>query len=399
MKANLDKISDLGSPKKANCNVRVAVAMSGGVDSSVAAAMLKAEGYDVVGVTMQLWDATQDVGTDGEVCVETSGSCCSIDDFNDARKVAQSMDFPYYVFNMEEDFKKDVVDYFVEGYLKGLTPNPCVKCNELLKFKYLLKKVKSFEAELLVTGHYARVKEIDGKYGLFKGVDTSKDQTYFLFTLNQEELKHVRFPLGDMTKIEVRAKAKELNLEVFDKDDSQEVCFVAGRAYSDFIDGYDYKGDSNEGSVFKQRGHIVDEEGNKVGTHEGLYKYTIGQRKGLNLGGMEEPHYVTGFDSSTCELKVGKVGDLNSRAMVVEGVKWIRRNGEEVKNIKVKIRYRFTEVPCRIEKLKEGTYKVTFENPQGEKSVTPGQAAVFYDETKDGLCEVLGGGWISEAIK
>lgn len=376
--------------KSTNGKTRVAVAMSGGVDSSVVAAMLKDEGYDVVGVTMQLWDVGN-VSSDGEVCVDTAGSCCSIDDFNDARQIAQSMDFPYYVLNMEEDFKREVVDYFVESYLSGFTPNPCVKCNELLKFKYLLNKVKSFEAELLVTGHYARVKEIDGKYGLFKGVDTTKDQSYFLFTLKQDELKHVRFPLGEMTKDEVRQKAKDMNLKVFDKDDSQEICFVGNDNYGNFINNY---APQKEGP-FKSGGNIVDGDGNVVGTHDGLYKYTIGQRKGLNLGGMEEPHYVTGFDSDRFELKVGKVTELYSKAFQVDNVHWIRRSGEDVENINVKIRYRFKEVSCRIEKIGENSYKVTFENPQGEKSVTPGQAAVFYDASSD---EVLGGGWVSKVL-
>ncbi|HXI09208.1 MAG TPA: tRNA 2-thiouridine(34) synthase MnmA [Thermodesulfobacteriota bacterium] len=359
---------------------RVVVAMSGGGDSSTALAVLKDQGYECVGVSMQLWDYSKKEEESGA----TGGSCCSLEDIHDARGVADRLGVPFYVVNVEEAFSKEVVDYFVNGYLTGRTPNPCVKCNQVLKFEVLLKKALGLEADYLATGHYARIEKTPEGFGLFKGADPDKDQSYFLFTMTGDQLSRVLFPVGGMTKKEVREKARSLGVKTSEKKESQEICFVEEPSYSDFLSS----------RIETRPGDIVSPDGRVLGSHRGLFNYTIGQRKGLGLSG--GPFYVLSMDLPANRLVVGPEGLLYSKGLVANGINWINREAPEKakKGMQAvtKIRYRHQGAPSTVTLLPDGRAAVRFDEPQ--KSVTPGQAAVFYDGE-----EVLGGGWIEEAVK
>jgi len=358
--------------------------MSGGVDSSAALAILKEKGYDCVGVSMQLWDYSR---KDLEGGPSREGSCCSLDDVNDARAVAERLGVPFYVLNMEEVFSREVVDYFVRAYLDGKTPNPCIKCNQILKFDVLLRKAAGLEADYIATGHYARILDEGNGKRLFKGLDPEKDQSYFLFTLTGEEMRRVLFPVGGLTKREVREYARRAGLKTSDKKESQEICFVEDKRYSDFL----------MKRVSPRSGDIVDLNGRTLGRHRGLFNYTIGQRKGLNLPG--GPFYVIGMDAGRNILMVGPEESLLSGGLIASGLNWISpeaerlfEDGPGVAGISSKIRYRGPGEPSVVVKTDGGKALVTFSAPQ--KAVAPGQAVVFYRGE-----EVIGGGWIEEAVE
>jgi len=364
---------------------KVVVAMSGGVDSSVALALLMEQGYDCIGVTMQLWDYSEDekAGAAGAV----AGGCCSLEDVNDARRVAHSLGVPFYVLNMRDIFEEEVVDYFTDAYLKGKTPNPCIKCNDVLKFTALMRKARALGAEKLATGHYARIKYIEGRHRLFKGIDGTKDQSYFLFTMTEAQLKSTLFPLGGLTKVEVREIAKRFGLKTSEKKESQEICFVEEDSYREFMT-------SRSGGVsLAAKGQIRDSDGKVLGRHRGLFNYTIGQRKGLGLQG--GPFYVTEIDVTNNLLFVGPEDELYSQGLRASGLTW---GGGTVPSesasagLTARIRYSPDEAPCRVLPQPNGDVVVEFESPQ--RAVTPGQAVVFYVGD-----EVLGGGWIEEALR
>ncbi len=360
---------------------RVVIAMSGGVDSSVAAAILKEEGYDVIGVSMQLWDYSSVEDSGGA----TEGSCCSTEDLEDARRVAGKIGIPFYVMNMQDAFSSEVVDYFVASYLKGETPNPCTKCNQELKFKTLLRKAKELDAKYLATGHYARiikpVKEGE-PYRLLKGVDPNKDQSYFLFTMNQDELSSVLFPLGGLTKDEVRVKARELGLRTAEKEESQEICFITDGKYADFI---------SKSTHMDKGGEILDSSGTVLGRHNGLFRYTIGQRKGLNITAGTGPHYVLSIDTDNNRLIVGSKDELFSNGLIASDVNWINRAPKDGERATASIRYRHPGVECDLYMKEQKKIEARFVRP--ESAVTPGQAVVFYSGD-----EVVGGAWIERAI-
>ena len=356
--------------------------MSGGVDSSVAAAILKKDGYDVIGVSMQLWDysAQEDAGG------ATEGSCCSMEDLDDARSVAVRLDIPFYVMNMEEAFTREVVEYFVSSYLKGETPNPCTKCNQELKFKTLLRKAKELDARFLATGHYARVikpAREGAPYRLLKGIDPNKDQSYFLFTMNQEELSSVLFPLGELTKDEVRKKARELGLVTAEKKESQEICFITDGNYADFV---------SSSTHIKNEGVITDEAGTVLGAHNGLFRYTIGQRKGMNITAGTGPHYVISMDRAQNRLIVGPKEKLLSNGLTANEVNWINVAPKDGEKLTAAIRYRHQGVECEVYTKPPSRIEARFMTP--ESAVTPGQAVVFYSGD-----EVVGGAWIEGALQ
>lgn len=366
---------------------RVIVAMSGGVDSSVAAAMLKEQGYDVIGVTMHLWDYYGGEDNTGA----TKGGCCTIEDANDARKVADKLDIPFYVMNMEEKFSAEVVDYFVDSYLQGETPNPCVKCNQILKFDVLLRKTLELDGDYLATGHYARIiKDKDGRPGLHKGTDLNKDQSYFLFTMSEDEMSKVLFPLGDMTKAETRAYAREHGLATADKSESQEICFVEGGKYGEFIEerlASKTEGLTNTLTLTKA-GDIVTVDGEKLGTHIGLHNYTVGQRKGLDLN--NGPWFVVKVDIESNNLIIGREDNILSDGLIAKEFHWTNGVPDKDAKLSAKIRYSQTTAECKFE-IKGDKVIITFSEPQ--KAVTPGQAVVLYDGDR-----VVGGGWIEEKI-
>jgi tRNA-specific 2-thiouridylase len=349
--------------------------MSGGVDSSVTALLLREQGYEVIGVSMQVWDYSTFAAQEGE----TFGSCCSLDDIHDARRVAEQLSIPFYVVNFEEEFQRLVIDDFVAEYFRGRTPNPCVRCNQRIKFDLLLSKARELGADFLATGHYARVeRDSGGLRHLLRGVDPAKDQSYFLFTLTQAQLAATLFPLGGMTKPEVRAIAARHNLRVAEKGESQEICFIPDDDYVRFLEEAQGKG--------LLSGEIVDSRGNVLGTHNGTYRYTVGQRKGLGIA-HTQPLYVLGVDAERRQVVVGERNELHCDGLVAAHVNWIVPPASAPVEAACKIRYRYQPVSCQVYPLPGGLAEVRFREP--EKSVTPGQAVVFYHGD-----EVLGGGWI-----
>ena len=362
-----------------NRKQRVVVAMSGGVDSSATAALLQEQGYEVIGISMQVWDYAKFTAPDGE----KFDSCCSLDDIHDARRVAEQLGIPFYVVNFEEEFQRLVIDDFVGEYFRGRTPNPCVRCNQRIKFELLLQKAKELAADYLATGHYARVeRDAAGRYRLLTGQDAGKDQSYFLYTLTQEQLSRTLFPLGGMTKPEVRRLAARYGLRVAEKGESQEICFVPDNDYVRFLEEARGAGELD--------GDIVDSRGNVLGRHRGTYRYTVGQRKGL---GVAHPHplYVLGVDTEKRQVVVGSREELASPGLVATDLNWIIPPPGKPLEVTCKIRYRHRPVPCTVIPLPDNRVEVRFTAP--EKSVTPGQAVVFYRED-----EVLGGGCIETAI-
>ena len=366
----------------------IAVAMSGGVDSSVAAALLKEQGYDCVGFTMQLWDQRRFHDPDGQIL---PSRCCSIDDVYDARKVASKIGIPYYVVNLEQEFEAEVVRPFVKEYLTGRTPIPCVACNTRLKFARLLTLAKQVGSERIATGHYARVEKDDAanRWLLKRGLDDQKDQSYFLFEMTQEQLEHAVFPLGSKTKQETRETAKKLGLETAGKHESQEICFVPDGDYARFVERYAGKElESLANKVINAPGEIVTTDGRVAGYHTGLHRYTVGQRRGINVSA-SEPLYVVKIDIEQNRLVIGTRGALLGRGLLADGVNWIPYV-EPVNPVRagVKLRYRAVEAPATIYPIGAGKVMIEFDEPQG--AIAPGQAAVFYDSDI-----VLGGGWIS----
>ena len=353
---------------------RVVVAMSGGVDSSVAAALLKEHGCEVIGLTMQVWDYSSFTDEHGE----KFGTCCSLDDVYDARRVAESLGIPFYVVNFEKQFESAVIERFCDDYFNGRTPNPCVLCNQVLKFEILLRRARELQADYLVTGHYAQLVPEDGRMALRKGLDPNKDQTYFLFTLTGEQMQYVRFPLGGMTKEEVRGHAARLGLKVAEKPESQDICFVPDGNYVRFLEEQRGPGTMN--------GDIVHVDGRVLGSHQGTYRYTIGQRRGLGIA-WPQPLYVTGIDAANRRVIVGEKQHLSVSTCLVFDVNWLIDPPSGTIATTCRIRYRHQETPSKITTLDDGTVQVDFDEPQ--KGVTPGQAAVFYDDDR-----VIGGGWI-----
>jgi len=362
--------------------MRIVVAMSGGVDSSVAAALLAEQGHDVIGLSMQLYDQAEG---------QTSfGSCCSIDGLHDARRVAAAINIPHYILNFERQFQEQVVTNFVNEYAAGRTPLPCAHCNGDLKFATLAERAESFGADAVATGHYARVDSLgseDGarstatRYVLKRGVDASKDQSYFLFSLTQAQLARAVFPVGDRPKTAVRDYARLRNLPVADKPDSQEICFIPDNDYRGFVE--------------KQRpdtlraGQLVDERGAVVGAHEGVHRFTVGQRRGLGLSSSPSgtPLYVLALRPAEQQVVVGPKSSLERTTLEASGVNWLIDTPAHPIRAAVQIRHRHQAAPATVRTTAPGHASVTFDTPQ--IAITPGQAAVFYDGDI-----VLGGGWI-----
>jgi tRNA-uridine 2-sulfurtransferase len=363
----------------------IAVAMSGGVDSSAVAAMLRAEGHNVVGLTMQLWNQRRLAGHDG-MPESVQGRCCSLDDVYDARRVAETIGIPYYVVNHEERFEREVVRPFVEEYLSGRTPIPCSLCNNHLKFDQLLMVAQQIGAELLATGHYARVEfnEEVGRWLLRRPADGSKDQTYFLFGLTQDQLSRTIFPLGGMTKPQVRQMARTHGLALAEKRDSQEICFVPGGDYKKFLDAYlDEQGEALPDTA----GELVTTSGRVVGEHSGIHNFTVGQRKGLGVSA-GSPLYVIQIKGDVHQVVVGSQEDLYARTLSIQRVNLVAVDDlNEPMRVTVKIRHRHEAAPATIEK--SGVDRILVEFDQAQRAITPGQAAVFYDGDI-----VVGGGWI-----
>ena len=353
---------------------KVIIAMSGGVDSSVAAYLMKESGYECIGATMKLYD-----GKDSDNGEEKT--CCTLRDVEDARNVAQSFGMPFYVFNFTDDFEKEVIERFVNTYIEGGTPNPCIECNRYLKFRKLMQRMYELSYDYVVTGHYARIAydEQRGRYLLKKGADASKDQSYVLYNLTQEQLSHTLFPLGEYHKTEIRAIAERMGFVNADKPDSQDICFVPDGKYADFIEAYC-------GKAFPE-GDFVTEDGVVLGKHKGMIRYTIGQRKGLGLS-LPESLYVCAKRMDDNTVVLAKNEKLFCDTLKAGELNWIAF--EELKEpvrCQAKIRYKQKEADALVEKLSDETVRVTFEQPQ--RGITRGQAVVFYDGDI-----VLGGGKI-----
>ncbi len=364
----------------------IAVAMSGGVDSSTVAAMLQAEGHTLVGLTMQLWNQRRLAGREG-MPEEVQGRCCSVDDVYDARRVAERLGIPYYLVNHQERFEREVVKPFVSEYLAGRTPIPCSLCNNHLKFDQLLLTARQIGAELIATGHYARNEydERSGRWLLKRPADASKDQTYFLFGLTQEQLARTLFPLGGYTKPQVREQARAYDLGIATKPDSQEICFIPGGDYKRFIDAYlDEQGET----IPDSSGEIVTVEGAIAGHHGGIHQFTVGQRKGLGVAS-SSPLYVLSIHPESHRVTVGGEDELQSCTLTANRLNWISvADLTEPMRVRVKIRHRHEPAAATIGKTGPDEVTATFDEPV--RAVTPGQAAVFYQDDV-----VVGGGWIA----
>lgn len=362
---------------KSPADTRVVVAMSGGVDSSVAAALLKEEGYDVVGITLQLYDHG--------LAIQKKGACCAGQDIHDARRVSEMLDMPHYVLDYENRFKEQVMEDFADSYIRGETPIPCVKCNQTVKFKDLLDTARDLGADCMATGHYVqRVVDGNGKATMLRGADDGKDQSYFLFATTQEQLDYLRFPLGHMDKMETRKHAERFGLVVADKPDSQDICFVPEGKYVSVIERMRPNA--------MQAGDIIDMDGTVLGQHDGIVKYTIGQRRGLNIGGTENPLYVVKLDPKTNHVIVGPKEALETLEILIKDVNWV---GEDVPedglHISAKVRSTRPGKPATLKLGKAGMARIVLD--EAEAGVAAGQAAVFYHKDR-----LLGGGWISAAI-
>jgi len=355
---------------------RVVVAMSGGVDSSVAAALMKERGYEVIGVTMQLFD------NGSPMDAKSDRSCCALDDTLDARRVAEQLNIPHYVISHEREFRDNVIRPYVEDYLKGMTPSPCVRCNTFVKFDTLLSRTKALKAKWLVTGHYARVDRAQGGPYLCKAVDANKDQTYFLYGIEQDALRNVLFPLGDLTKEEVRAIAKRAGLPTADKPESMETCFIGPAGPAAFVE----KEAQRLGLTPPASGSVLNEDGAELGRHEGIHHFTIGQRKGLGIA-TGEKNFVTHIDPKRHEVVVGKRESLLCSGLTADRLRWIGAPPEVGSVANVRIRHRHAGATGVIQKINADSVEISF--PDGVESVAPGQAVVLYDGPR-----VLGGGWI-----
>ena len=364
-----DLRNSLGIAKPASAT-RVVAAMSGGVDSCVVAALLKREGYDVVGVTLQLYDHGK--------AAKKKGACCAGQDIHDAKRVAERLAIPHYVLDYEERFRKGVMEDFAASYARGETPIPCVRCNERVKFGDLLDMAKELGADALATGHYARRVMGAGGPELHAAADASRDQSYFLFATTPAQLDFVRFPLGAVPKTETRALAVELGLAVADKPDSQDICFVPEGRYTDLVERL------KPGAA--EPGDIVDAAGRVLGRHAGIIHFTVGQRKGLGISGEPEPLFVTAIDAENRRVVVGPRDALRTRTISLSGVNWL---GAVDGLVRVKVRSMREAVPARVTRLASGGAEVELLN--AEEGVAPGQACVFYEEAGT---RVLGGGWI-----
>lgn len=351
---------------------RVVVAMSGGVDSSTVAALMHEAGYEVIGITLQLYDYGK--------ALQKKGACCAGQDIQDARKVADTLGIPHYVLNYENLFRESVMDDFADSYLRGETPIPCVRCNQSVKFRDLLKMAKDLDADALVTGHYVR--RIKGKKGaeLHNAVDAKKDQSYFLFATTQEQLDFTHFPLGSMTKDETRKHAERFNLEIANKPDSQDICFVPNGNYASVVEKL------RPGALDK--GRIIHLDGTDMGEHEGIINFTIGQRKGI-VGGQKEPLYVLKVNPETKEVVVGPESALFKQSFYISGINWLSKKiPQQGLQANVKLRSAHKGVIATIYPENNGKSEVVLHSP--ERAITPGQACVIYDNTR-----VIGGGWIT----
>jgi tRNA-uridine 2-sulfurtransferase len=355
--------------------MRIVVAMSGGVDSSVAAAMLAEQGHEVVGISMQLYDQSNG---------QTSfGSCCSIDDLHDARRVAAAINIPHYIVNLERQFDEQVVSNFIGEYAAGRTPLPCAHCNSDLKFATLAERARGFGADIVATGHYARVEydPLTARYVLRRGVDAAKDQSYFLFSLTQEQLAVAAFPVGNQPKDAVRDYARRRGLPVANKPDSQEICFIPDHDYRTFV--------TTRVPEAARAGTLVDEDGRVLGSHEGVHRFTVGQRKGLGLGATAtaSPMYVLALRPAAREVVVGPKTSLERTELTASGVNWIAEKPQSTRRVEAQIRHRHQAARATVRDLGDGHAGVRFDAPQS--AVSPGQAVVFYDGDT-----VVGGGWI-----